>query len=377
MTGIEHDNERFRQIIKGKIKKELHKYITNGELIGKKGKDLVSIPVPQIEIPHFKYGSQGFGGVGQGEGEPGDQLFPADGEEGQSEAGSLPGEHILEVDVSLDELAKMLAEELELPNIKPKGKKNVTEEKERYTGISRVGPESLRHFKRTYKEALKRQIITGTYDVLKPKIIPIKEDKRYRSWKLVPNPEASAVVIYMMDVSGSMGDEQKELVRIESFWIDTFLQSQYKDIKTVYITHDAQAREVDKHTFFHSRESGGTMISSAYELCKQFIHGGADASEHYSPDDWNIYCFHFSDGDNFGGGDTERCTKLLKENLLPAVNLFCYGQVKSPYGNGKFKKDLEGSLVAFMGTEGNFITSEILNKDGIYDSIKEFLGKGK
>ena len=70
----------------------------------------------------------------------------------------------------------------------------------------------------------------------------------------------------MMDVSGSMGDEQKEIVRIESFWIDAWLQSQYKGLESRYIIHDAVAREVDRETFFHTRESGGTMISSAYKL---------------------------------------------------------------------------------------------------------------
>ncbi len=71
----------------------------------------------------------------------------------------------------------------------------------------------------------------------------------------------------MMDVSGSMGDEQKEIVRIESFWIDTWLRKQYKGLETRFIIHDAVAREVDRDTFFHTRESGGTMISSAYKLC--------------------------------------------------------------------------------------------------------------
>jgi len=79
------------------------------------------------------------------------------------------------------------------------------------------------------------------------------------------------VVIYMMDVSGSMGDEQKEWVRLASFWIDTWLTSQYKGVERRFIIHDAAAREVDPETFFHTRESGGTRISSAYELCLKLI----------------------------------------------------------------------------------------------------------
>lgn len=168
-------------------------------------------------------------GVGQGDGEPGTQIAPGDGEEGTGKAGGLPGEHVLEVEVSLEELAKMLAEELELPRIEPRGqKRNIASMKEKYTGIHRAGPESLRHFKRTYKQALRRQIATGIYNPDDPLVIPIREDKRYRSWRLVPTPASNALIIYIMDVSGSMGTEQKEIVRTESFWIDTWLKSQYK-----------------------------------------------------------------------------------------------------------------------------------------------------
>ena len=92
---------------------------------------------------------------------------------------------------------------------------------------------------------------------------------RYRSWKSDVRHENNAVIIYMMDVSGSMGDEQKEIVRTEAFWIDTWLRSQYKGIETRYIIHDATAREVDEETFFKTRESGGTLISSAYKLCRR------------------------------------------------------------------------------------------------------------
>lgn len=363
---IDKDKSRFRQIIRGKVKKDIKKYITRGELIGKRGRDFVSIPLPQIRIPHFRYSSKKAGGVGQGEGDVGTPLGRGD-DPGRGGAGDSPGEHILEVDLPLDELAQMLGEELELPNIEPRGKKNVTSEKDKYTGISHIGPESLRHFKRTYKEALKRQIISRTYDPEHPKIVPIREDKRYRSWKTTIEPESSAVIIYMMDVSGSMGDEQKEIVRIEAFWIDTWLRYQYKNIETRYIIHDAVAHLVDQQTFYHTRESGGTIISSAYKLANRLI------DEEFNPSEWNIYLFHFSDGDNWGEIDTDECIALLENDLIPKGNLFCYGQVESPYGSGQFIRDLED----YFDEEDRIVLSEIPSKDAIYDSIKEFLGKGR
>ena len=102
-----------------------------------------------------------------------------------------------------------------------------------------------------------RQIAMGSYVPDKPVIVPIPDDKRYRSWKTEAEPVANAVIIYMMDVSGSMGDEQKEIVRIEAFWIDTWLRRQYQGLESRYIIHDAMAKEVDRDTFFKTRESGG------------------------------------------------------------------------------------------------------------------------
>src|SRR5438445_11085328 len=274
---IKQSDRRLREIIRGRNKNNPRKYIQKGEMIGKKGKDLITIPVPSIDVPHFKYGHQDQGGVGQGDGEPGTVLAPGAVEgDGHGKAGSGEGQHSLEVDLSLDELAEILGGELALPRSQNKGKKNLTTPKVKYSGVHTTGPESLRHFKRTYKQALKRSIASGTYNPLVPLIVPVREDKRYRSWRVTELPQSNAVVIYMMDVSGSMGDEQKEIVRIESFWIDTWLRANYKGLECRYIIHDAVAREVDRETFFHTRESGATMISSAYKLCKEMMDADYD-----------------------------------------------------------------------------------------------------
>jgi uncharacterized sporulation protein YeaH/YhbH (DUF444 family) len=365
---IKQDHARFKAIVRGKIKDNLRRFIQKGEMIGKKGRDLVSIPVPTIDIPHFRYGSNQ-GGVGQGEGEVGDQLGQGQQQpgDGSGQAGQGEGQHILEVDISYEELAEILGEELALPRIEPKGQERIVTEKVKYTGVNTAGPESLRHFKRTYKRALQRQIASGTYDAKNPVIIPYKEDRRYRTWKVQSQPESSAMIIYIMDVSGSMGDEQKEIVRIESFWIDTWLRHQYKGIGTRYVIHDAVAREVDRDTFFHTRESGGTMISSAYKLAAEMIERDHPVSS------WNTYLFHFSDGDNWSADDTRLCIELLEQKILPSVNLFAYGQVESPYGSGQFIKDLKERFE----DAGNVALSEISDKEAIYASIKDFLGKGK
>src|SRR3990172_11145169 len=127
VMNVERDQRRFREIIRGRIRENLRKYITHTEMIGRKGRDLVSIPVPQLDIPHFRYGHNGSGGVGQGDGEEGTPIGKGGNpQDGAGPAGSDPGGgHLMEVDISLEELAEILGEELELPRIEPKGSASI------------------------------------------------------------------------------------------------------------------------------------------------------------------------------------------------------------------------------------------------------------
>ena len=365
---IETDHARFREIVRGKIRSDLRRFLSSGELIGRMGDGVVSIPVPQIELPRFRFG-QNPGGSGSGK--EGEEDDGGEGEkaEGRSrgKAGDAEGQHLLEVEVDLDDLADMLGEELELPRIEPRGVRQTEAETGRYTGVRTAGPDSLRNFRRSYKNALLRTVASGTWDPNDPRVVPEREDFRYRARKVSERPDSAAVVFHMMDVSGSMGREQKEVVRIQAFWIDTWLRRQYKDLEVVYIVHDAIARTVDGHTFFHLRESGGTKISSAYDLCRRLI------LEQYRPEDWNIYPFHYSDGDNWSARDTELCVTLLKDEILPRVNQFCYSQVKSAHGSGQFKKDLDGAFEE----EDALVTTAIEGRDGIPEAIRAFLGRGR
>ncbi len=353
LRRIGQDLDRFRKIVKGSIKTDLKKHITSGSLTGKLGGRTVKIPLPQIQLPKFTYGKMD-GGVGSGEEAPGKG----------GEAGDQEGEHELEVEVSYDELADILGEELELPNLEPKGTQSVESEKSKYNTIRRVGPEGLRNFRRTYKEALKRSMVEGTYDPANPVVIPTRADKRFKSWSTTPKPIASAALFYMMDVSGSMSDEAKDMVRTMAFWIDIWIRKHYPNVERKFIIHDAVAKEVDEQEFFHTTESGGTKVASAYKLCADMI----DAE--YPVEEWNIYPFHFSDGDTWGGSDSKDSVEIVKNRLLPKSSLFSYGQVKTTYGQGKLKGILDTALIG----ASNYVSAEVASRDEILDAIKKFLG---
>ena len=360
MLNIDADMNRFRDIVKGRVRRDLRKHMSSGELIGRQGNRAVSIPMPRIGIPRLRYG-ENKKGLGQGEGEEGDEAG-----QGQK-AGDAPGEHMLEVEISVEDLAKILGEELELPRILPKGSQDAKTRTTKYKGISQQGPESLRHFKRTYRQALRRAVSAGGFNPDNPMIVPIKDDKRYRTYVVEQEPRSAALIIYMMDVSGSMGAEQKEIVRSQAFWIDMWIQHHYDNVDNRFIIHDATAREVDRDTFFRTRESGGTLISSAYNLAVEII------EKEYPIADWNIYPFHFSDGDNWSQADTRQCVDLLKNKLIPWANQFSYAQVDSQYGSGQFIKELEKAFPE----EDRVALSRVPNRDAIMDSIKELMGKGR
>ena len=366
---IERDQRRFRQIVRGKVRENLKKYVSHGEMLGRRGKDVVSIPVPSLDVPRFRFGDNGNGGVGQGEGEEGEAVGKGKGQgNGQGGAGGEAGaEHYTEVELPLEELAQILGDELELPRIEPRGKATIDAAKSKYNSVRSTGPESLRHNKRTYLKALQREIATGGYTPNEPRVIPVKSDKRYRSWTDVSEPVVNAAAVYLMDVSGSMTDQQKRLVRTTAFWIDTWLASQYQGIERRYIIHDAVAKEVDEHAFYHTRESGGTRISSAYGVCAELI------EQQLPPAEWNLYVFQFSDGDNWGE-DNQQAFEILGNRILPHVNQYAYGQVESPYGSGEFLGQLRKQY-----SEGHeeLVLAEIEDRDAIYGAIKQFLGKGR
>ncbi|MGQ0420431.1 YeaH/YhbH family protein, partial [Bacillus sp. HC-Mk] len=217
-------------------------------------------------------------------------------------AGDAAGEDYYEAEVSILELEQAFFRELELPNLKRKEMDENRIEHVEFNDIRKTGLRGNIDKKRTMISAYKRNAMGG-----KASFHPIhQEDLKFRTWNEVLKPDSKAVVLAMMDTSGSMGIWEKYMARSFFFWMTRFLRTKYETVDIEFIAHHTEAKVVTEEEFFSKGESGGTICSSVYKKALELI------DNKYSPDRYNIYPFHFSDGDNLTS-DNARCVKLVEE----------------------------------------------------------------
>ncbi|WP_025093302.1 sporulation protein YhbH [Bacillus safensis] len=316
------DQQRHQKKVKEAIKNNLPDLVTEESIIMSNGKDVVKIPIRSLDEYKIRYNYDKNKHVGQGDGdsEVGDVVARdgSDSKQGQGKgqgAGDQAGEDYYEAEVSLMDLEEALFRELELPNLKQKELDDIIVEQIEFNDIRKTGLTGNIHKKRTMLSAFKRNAMTGS-----PSFYPIyPEDIKYKTWNEVTKPESKAVVLAMMDTSGSMGLWEKYMARSFFFWMTRFLRTKYETVDIEFIAHHTEAKVVDEEYFFSRGESGGTICSSVYRKALELI------DERYPPSRYNIYPFHFSDGDNLTS-DNARCVKLVSE-IMKKANLFCYGEV--------------------------------------------------
>lgn len=315
------DQQRHQEKVQEAIRNNLPDLITEESIIMSNGRDVVKIPIRSLDEYKIRYNYDKNKHVGQGDGDSqvGD-VIARDGSgqkapgKGQG-AGDQAGEDYYEAEVSLMELEEALFKELELPNLKRKEQDENVIENIEFNDIRKTGLMGNIDKKRTMMAAFKRNAISG-----KPSFHPIyKEDLKFKTWNEVLKPDSKAVVLAMMDTSGSMGIWEKYMARSFFFWMTRFLRTKYDTVEIEFIAHHTEAKVVSEEDFFSKGESGGTICSSAYRKALELI------DEKYNPAKYNIYPFHFSDGDNLTS-DNARCVKLVGE-LMKVSNMFGYGEV--------------------------------------------------
>jgi len=354
------DQQRHQEKVKEAIRRNLADLVAEESIILSDGKKVVKVPIRSLEEYRFRFdpGKQRYVGQASGPVRPGD-VVARSGQAGSGAgkgAGEEPGVDYYEAEVTVDELAELIFEDLGLPNLQEKRRPEMTSTGYEFNDVRRAGAMANLDKKRTLLEAFRRNALEGS-----PGFFPVRpEDLRFKTWEEAPEFHASAVVLAMMDTSGSMGTFEKYIARSFYFWMVRFLRSRYRKVDIVFIAHDTRAREVSEEEFFTKGESGGTKCSSAYELALSII------QRRYPPEDYNIYAFHFSDGDNFPS-DHARCVQLVGQ-LLEVCSAVGYGEIV----NTRYYSDSTLMSVYQKIDHPRFTRVTIRDKSEVYPALKAF-----
>ncbi len=368
------DRLRHRQKVRESIRENIADIIAEESIIGKDKDRVIKVPLRGIKEYRFVYG-ENQGGVAQGNGEsqPG-QVVGKTQKEGQKggedKAGDRPGQDFYETDVTLEELIDIMFEDLELPDMDRRALRQIISPRmSKRKGYRKVGIRIRLDKKRSVKSKVRRELASRRHNPgEEPRDrFPFHEDDlKYKHIVADEKRESNAVVVCIMDTSGSMDTTKKYLARSFFFLLYQFIATKYRNVEIVFVSHHTEATEVTEEEFFHKGESGGTFISAGYAKALEII------QERYHPSLWNVYCFHCSDGDNFESDNPAAlaCAKKLAE----ISNLFGYGEIK-PLGSRYYESSM---LNIFRRLEAdNFQTILIERKEDIWPSFKALLAKDR
>ncbi len=391
------DRRRHKELVEESIKKNIGNIISEESIIGQSGQKKIKIPVKGIKEYSFIYGTNKRGAAtGDGDEKRGD-VVGEDGEGrnyGHGSAGDQEGEDIYETEITIEELVNYLFDDLDLPDIDRRRLSDIESLKGyRKLGYQKKGIQPRLAKRRTVVEKIKRKqsykrnltdirkentdVSVESFDNMNGKAAAdinnadtedrfpfTQDDLRYRRLREVKRKDFNAVVICIMDVSGSMDQTKKYMARSFYFLLYQFLRLKYSNVEVVFIAHTTTAKEVSELEFFHKGESGGTYISSGYEKALEII------EQHYNPLNWNIYAFHCSDGDNWTE-DNKKAVELAQK-LCEKCNLFGYGEIVPGYyfAGSTVKSEFLRHIHA-----DNFVIVTMSRKDDIITGLKRLLEK--
>lgn len=370
------DRRRHKELVEESIKKNLGSIIAEESIIGKSKDKKIKIPIKGIKEFQFIYGKSKPGvGAGDGNEKRGDK-FEGEAQEGKGKggAGSQEGEEFYETEITIEEVIRYLFDDMNLPDIDKKQLSQLEEKSYRKLGYQHKGIPPRLAKKRSVIEKIKRKQASKrpedgedtTYDKeeREERFPFIEEDLRYYRIKEENKRDYNAVVLCIMDVSGSMDQTKKYLARSFYFLLYQFLRLKYANVDVVFIAHTTTAKEVNEREFFHRGESGGTYISSGYDKALEII------ADRYSPTNWNIYAFHCSDGDNWSE-DNKRAVESANK-LCEVCNLFGYGEIVPGYYNigSTIKNEFQTKIKS-----KNFAAININKKEDVLPALKKLLDK--
>lgn len=370
---VASDRRRHKSKIDKAIREGIHHIVADESIIGSNGKQKFRIPVRGIKEHRFVYGDNGKQ-VGSAPGRDVSRGQKIGGKEKPNpgrpdKPGSQSGEEYYDVEMNLDELAQYLFSDLGLPDLQKKQLANIESKKLKRSGYRPEGIQPRLDRKKSAIARIKRMKAAGfdPENAEEDETFPFHEDDLvYRHFKLKQEPNTNAVVFFIMDVSGSMDQNKKFLARSFCFLMYQFVRSKYENVEVVFITHDADAREVNENDFFTKSTLGGTIASTGLKLASEVI------EERFHPKAWNIYVFHMSDGDNF---DSDNGKYLEEHAKIEAISqLFGYVELEPEKA---YMEENKLSKVLAPRIRENSRCVTIKSKDDVWPAFREMLNGEK
>lgn len=355
-NAARHD-EKVKEAIRG----DLDSILADDAIItaDPNSKKIIKVPLRALELPHIVH-KNGNNGVGSGEGNEGEVIGVEPGQGGKG-AGQGAGHETYETEVSLEEIQKLVFAELGLPFLRPKKQQQLETETVVFDDIRPKRSPSNLDIYRTMEQNMRRNAEERGKAEFSG-LIP--EDYRVRTWRPEVKEENAAAVIFMRDFSGSMGPVETYLTRAFGWWAVSFLRSKYPRVETAFIVHDTNAYVVNEEGFFRRNDGGGTTCSTAYAKGLELV------KTTYSPDRFNVYMLHFSDGDNWNDDDA-KCVGLVKEMLDLDIAQAGFVQVGS-------NRDSSLRTALTKGVQHpRFVTILVLSKNDVKPGLKTFFDPSK
>jgi len=350
-------NEKVREAVKS----SLPELLSGGDMITRPENRTVLVPVRLLEHARFRLrDTDERVGAGQGSAKPGDVLRPAreeGNEQGSGSGGRNEGEVRFVLELKVEDILDWLWEELKLPELKPKRSATLDEPDYAREGWDRRGPLARLDRRRTMKEAIKRRAVQDDA------VDFSNEDLRFRQLVRRATPAMNAVVIYVIDVSGSMGEAERRLAKTFFFFALQGIRRQYARVDSVFIAHTVDAWEFSEEQFFQVTGSGGTVTSSALRRALEALKG------RYDPARYNAYLFYASDGENASDDRTPTAEALAE--LAAGVNYMGYVEV----GRSSMRPSHTqiGELFEALRAQGHPAgMAQLRSPDDIWEAIRQF-----
>ena len=413
------NRQRFIRRARAEIKEAVQKTLKDRTVSDFAKNQKISIPTKSTKEPRFRHDPSAGGEhervlPGNKDFSEGDQIKkPRQGESGgrgKDASSSGEGEDDFSFTLSQDEILDLFFEDLELPNLVKTSLKEIKTYSWRRAGMTTSGSPNQINLIRTMRnsfgrrlamhrpklddiEALKTELAVcllaeprdeARVTHLEAEIVRLEArrkwvpfidpvDVRFNAFEQQPIPTSRAVMFCLMDVSGSMGEREKDLAKRFFMLLHLFLKRRYDQLDIVFIRHTHDAQEVDEHTFFYSRQSGGTIVSTALEEMKKIVH------ERYATGEWNIYAAQASDGYT-QTGDASRCVDMLNQDLMPLCQYYAYIEILDEREMEVFSSEESGAELwrAYRTVAKgcrNFATKRIAKPQDIFPVFRELFAK--